>query len=102
MPQLSPQSSVTNSERIHGNVEVFPLLNTAADSPNVRENLINRCLLIGRIAKFAIPYSLIDHKLYVGLCLATLALVFINARLSDELIRIGLIRKHQNFYFKIL
>ena len=101
MPQLSPQGRVTDAQRVHGDVKILPLLDTAADSTNIREDFINRCLFVGWIAKFAIPYRLIDHKLYVGLSLTTLPLVFQSTRLSDELIRIRVIRKHQDFHFQV-
>ena len=73
MPQLSPQCSVAYSQRVHRDVKVFALLNATADSANVRQHFVNRSLFVGRIAEFAIPHRLIDHKLYVGLCLAHVA-----------------------------
>ena len=45
--------------------------------------------------------ALIDYKLYVWLCLRPLSLIFSYAKLSDELIRISIVRKHQNFNFEI-
>ena len=44
---------------------------------------------------------MIDHELYVGLCLAASSLILVNAEFSDEFIRIRVVRKNQNLYFKV-
>ena len=51
--------------------------------------------------KVAIPYRLIDHKLYVGFSLSTLPLILISAEFSDEFIRVGVVRENQNFDLKV-
>ena len=75
--------------------------NPAADSANIRQHLINRSFLVSRIAEFAITYRLIDHKLYVGLGLASPSMIFGRAGFSQKLVRVCAVRKNQNLDFKI-
>src|SRR6185369_4651788 len=101
MPQLASQSWIADSERVHGDVEVFALLNAAAHRANIRKHLVNRSFLVGGVGELAIAYRLIDYELNVGLRFTAQALVITNAKLPDELIGVGIIRQHQNFYFQI-
>ncbi len=51
--------------------------------------------------KVTIPYRLIDHELYMGLCVASPLLILRDAVFSDEIVRIGVVREHQHLDLKV-
>src|SRR5205085_5315868 len=72
-----------------------------ADRANKRERLLDRRGLIGWTIKATIPYRLIDHKLYMGLFLASASVIFGNSMFSDEIVRICVVREDQNLDFDV-
>jgi hypothetical protein len=93
LPELAPLVRL-HPQGIHGDVKIFALLNPAPDSANKRERFLNCRSLISWAVKVTIPYGLIDHELYMGLCLAAALLILRYAEFSDEIIRIGIVREN--------
>src|SRR6266404_993041 len=101
LPQLSSQRHVANAQSIHCHIKILTLLNTIANRTDVRKHFFDRLGFLRRSVKTAVAYSLIDHELDVGLCLCSSLLILSHAKLSDELVGISVLWKHQNFDFKI-
>src|SRR5690348_10252850 len=68
-PKLAPLFRL-HTQGIHGDLKVFAALYPIAHSANKRERLLDCRSLISRAVKVTIPYRLIDHELYMWLCLA--------------------------------
>jgi len=101
MPQLSFERCITNAQGIHGDVKVFAFLYPIADGANVRQHFFDRLGLVRRPVQIAITHRLIDYKLDVGLGVSAEPLILGHALLSDEFIRIRLVRENQNFDLEV-
>src|SRR5882762_1919545 len=102
MPELPFERHISNAQRINGDVKIFALLYAVAYRAHVWQHFFDRFGLLRRTVKIAIGYRLIDHELYMGLCVSAQSLIFAHALLSNEFIRISLIREDQNFHLEIL
>src|SRR4030095_9729480 len=100
LPKFPPLFAL-HAQTVHGDIKVFALLNPVADSTNERKRLSDRRSLVCGCVEVAIPYSLIDHKLYVGLCLSATLVIRGNAVFSDEIVRISVVWENQNLYFDV-